>query len=335
MYAAFFFETFDSICPPPSNISYLVYLFVFVLFLAFQSFHFIKLIALDNGAARSLSQLLCDDPSCHLIGIILVNLTFTDSELRKKLISVESGSGLIESLAYALRVASLTPEEYELRQQFFENDLEGDVTPKQRLEMLMAEDERIRNQSTISNYKSGRNKAGDKMIDLNNQKFPETSRWCLAALKNLSKPCDDSSTAEILVRSKVLSVILQYVTVSVDALPEASKPSSAGHLEEIQNAPYTWDFNSMQDAALYVVLNLCACNFSRSFVREADAISILSMITEYEKILSNKRAKLTPDQEKQQEFQCLKAVSTISYVHDEWVVICLYPLSRLILSFLL
>ena len=71
----------------------------------------------------------------------------------------------------------------------------------------------------------------------------------------------------------------------------------------------------MQDAALYVVLNLCACNSSRNFVREADAISILSMITEYEKISSSKKAKLiTPDQEKQQEFQCLKAVSTISFV---------------------
>ena len=251
---------------------------------------------------------MCEDPSCHLIAIILVNLTFTDSIVRNELIAEESVSGLIESLCYALRVASLTPEEYDLLLPFLKTGFQRKVTSKSRLEILMEEDKRLRDESS---YKQGRNRAGEQMIDVENQKFPETSRWCLAALKNLSRPCNNSTVGEILIHSKMMNVILQYITVSIDLPSEATEPETStdggDSSRQIQNAPHTWEFNSMQDTALHIVLNLCACDSSRDFVREAEAISMLSSITEFNKI---ENLRLAPDQEKQQEFQCLKAVST-------------------------
>jgi hypothetical protein len=68
-----------------------------------------RIIAIDCGGAQVLSRLLCDDPSCHLMAIILVNLTFADADLRNELVSPRSSIELVEALSYALRV-SLVPQ---------------------------------------------------------------------------------------------------------------------------------------------------------------------------------------------------------------------------------
>lgn len=64
-----------------------------------------QIIGLEYGGATILARLLCDDPSCHLMAIILVNLTFTDAELRRDLVAVHTNMELIPSLALALRVS--------------------------------------------------------------------------------------------------------------------------------------------------------------------------------------------------------------------------------------
>mmetsp|Transcript_3767 Transcript_3767/g.5782 ORF Transcript_3767/g.5782 Transcript_3767/m.5782 type:complete len:363 (-) Transcript_3767:87-1175(-) len=69
-----------------------------------------KMIAVDCGGAHILSRLLCEDPSCHLMAIILVNLTFADAELRRDLVSPASPTQLVDALAYALIVATASPE---------------------------------------------------------------------------------------------------------------------------------------------------------------------------------------------------------------------------------
>jgi hypothetical protein len=66
-----------------------------------------RVIGLDCGGAYLLCRMLCLDPSCHLVAIILVNLTFCESELRKDLYSNESGIELIETLGFALQVRIL------------------------------------------------------------------------------------------------------------------------------------------------------------------------------------------------------------------------------------
>jgi hypothetical protein len=272
-----------------------------------------QVIGMKHEGVQLLSRLLCSDPSCHLIAIILVNLSFTDTEGRKELLSAKSGTGLIESLAFALRLSSLTPEEYNVREPFFEG-LQDEMSPLQRLLMFMAEDERIR---------SGQSRRGDKrerMIDLKNQKFPETARWCLTAIKNLSRPCQDSSVAQVLAQSKVLDIIFRYITIPDDVITDAStldvsditedSVMPAMKVDEIKNVPHLWDCSSIQDAALYIVMNLCACDASRTYLDDKNAISILCLINVHQSF----KRRMTEEQRIQLEFQCLKARMALAYL---------------------
>ena len=74
--------------------------------LLFFVFFFVQSIAIEYGGAKVLSRLLCEDPSCHLLAIILVNLTFADGDLRRELVSPVRDVQLVEALSYALLVSS-------------------------------------------------------------------------------------------------------------------------------------------------------------------------------------------------------------------------------------
>jgi hypothetical protein len=279
----------------------------------------LQIIALEYGGAKMFARLLCDDPSCQLMAIILVNLTFADAELRKELVSVHSGISLVESLAFALRVASLTPEEYEARQTHIEDTTSQEIrSPSHRLSLLMAEDERLRSTGGNLSYRRG----GEPMVEASRQLFPETARWCLSALKNLTRPCRDATAAHILIKSGIFSLILRFITISGTLFPDvpttrnsgshstsSATPSPVDPLDDFMNAPSFWDSNSMQDAALFVVLNLSACSSSRDYVYEADAVNILSSITEFPSLKLDDKYERTDEHKSQQEFQCLKAVS--------------------------
>eukprot|EP00548_Thalassiothrix_antarctica_P001734 CAMPEP_0194138912 /NCGR_PEP_ID=MMETSP0152-20130528/8650_1 /TAXON_ID=1049557 /ORGANISM="Thalassiothrix antarctica, Strain L6-D1" /LENGTH=651 /DNA_ID=CAMNT_0038836565 /DNA_START=68 /DNA_END=2023 /DNA_ORIENTATION=+ len=64
-----------------------------------------RLIAIEYGGASILSNMLCKDVSCHLMSIILVNLSFSDSELRRDLSLV-----LLSPLTFVLQEACKTEE---------------------------------------------------------------------------------------------------------------------------------------------------------------------------------------------------------------------------------
>jgi hypothetical protein len=66
-----------------------------------------RIIALNYGGVHLLSRVLCENPSCHLVAIILVNLTFADNDVRKELIRQDSTIQLIGALTFALQVGSL------------------------------------------------------------------------------------------------------------------------------------------------------------------------------------------------------------------------------------
>lgn len=261
------------------------------------------------GGAKVLSELLFEDPSCHLIAIVLVNLTFADSQLRKELVSLESGTGLLESLTFALRIASLAPEDYAALKPSLEQANLQDLSPHEKLSVLVVEDE----QRCSENRRS---------LDINNQMYSETARWCLTAMKNLSKPSDDSIVPQVLIRSKTVNIILQYITIPSEFLPDSpgsqgsdsssDTPTPSEPSDAKPNVPSSWDPNSMQDAALYIVLNLCACEFSRDFARESDAVRILSLIADYQTLAPKKHLSL--EEQYQLEFQCLKARMALSYL---------------------
>ena len=46
-----------------------------------------RLIAIECGGAKTLARLLCEDPGCHLLVIIIVNLTFCEVEVRRDLLT--------------------------------------------------------------------------------------------------------------------------------------------------------------------------------------------------------------------------------------------------------
>ena len=63
-----------------------------------------RLVAIQYKGGKVLSRMLCQDPSCSLICIILVNLSFSDSVLRNQLVEAKEEIELVEALAYALKV---------------------------------------------------------------------------------------------------------------------------------------------------------------------------------------------------------------------------------------
>jgi hypothetical protein len=253
------------------------------------------------------------------MAIILVNLTFADADLRKEIVSANAGVQLVESLAFALRVASLTPEQFEHLQPVIEGDLEIGMSPKERLANLMVDHQKLLAVASADSGYARRSRLC--VVDPSKQLFPETARWCLSALKNLTRPCKDVAAPTDLIESGVVPLILQFITIadpnkleatqncgSNSSSSETPTPSDPAY-EEYPNAPHTWDSNSMQDSALSIVMNLAACPSSRAYVNDIDAVSTLSCITEYN-TQKQEEQELTLEVARQQEFQCMKAVSS-------------------------
>jgi hypothetical protein len=82
-------------------------------------------------------------------------------------------------------------------------------------------------------------------------------------------------------------------------------------VDVFSNSPTNWDSNSMQDAALFVIMNLAASETSREAVREMDGVQILTLITEHRQ---NNPIQLTFDEGKLLDFQCLKARMAVAYL---------------------
>lgn len=76
------------------------------------------------------------------------------------------------------------------------------------------------------------------------------------------------------------------------------------------NIPTRWDSNSVQDAALFVIMNLAAQPASREQIRMMDGVHVLRQITEYK----NSHVSETFDESGHGEFQRLKAVSDFTRV---------------------
>jgi hypothetical protein len=313
-------------------------------------------IAIDYHGANILARLLCDDPSAHLVALVLVNLTCdsyhaeekviantaievtaneskssnssksngkTDtirivdcenddevneqkkfpfpnrsSTLRKELLAQNENTALIESLAFALRVSTLTRDEYQERRHVIEDcnhycgsfsggkdgyRLSSPATT--RLSILMAKDQQLRSswqkvlpataspeqilkqlrtneqelqrwgsidgilvegglrlakkrytatkgysdkrervQQPTSILKPGRSYDQARsvyhrllypppLVDKSQQLHPETAKWCLSALRNLTKPDNlDATAAHVLIKSGIFSLVIQCIT---------------------------------------------------------------------------------------------------------------------------
>lgn len=246
-----------------------------------------------------------------------MNFTFSDEELRQEVLSDESGVGLVESLGFALRVSSLTIQELGVRREFIEEvAVKAGLSPVERLSLLMAEDYRLR----IDEKRRGiAKRASMATKHYSQQCFPETARWCLSAIKNLTRPSKDAAAAHVLIKTGVLDLILEYITTPKNTgvngpwkSGECGSPTSissddtptADPLDIFENTPNLWSPNSVQDLALHIVLNLAACPVSRDYVFEANAVTALTSIATFSRTDMG-----TERPNSQQEYQALKAVS--------------------------
>ena len=80
-------------CPRDSSEQYLTLLVLNNLSIPTQNK---RPIALQHGGAKTLGRLLCEDPGCHLLVIIIVNLTFGNEVLNRDLLSM-SGTSVREA----------------------------------------------------------------------------------------------------------------------------------------------------------------------------------------------------------------------------------------------
>lgn len=99
-------------CPRDSSEQYLTLLVLNNLSIPIENK---RIIALQYSGISILSKLLCHDPGCHLLVIIIVNLTFGDEMLNRDLLNMkesenengeqgDEGVHLVNSLSYALLV---------------------------------------------------------------------------------------------------------------------------------------------------------------------------------------------------------------------------------------
>jgi hypothetical protein len=257
-----------------------------------------QIIAVDHAGAGILAKLLCDDPSCHLLAIILVNLSFCDTQLRNDLVDI------IPSMAYALALSTMTPSDFETYDEVGE-------TVESKLASLLQRDQSLR--PALSDLEYNPNVHGpESTLAPENHVYPETARWCLAALKNLTRP-PSTSGAQTLLQSGIVPLILQMISIGGPAPPatsisDGSSPTTAESDENVNSGDSrqatAWDSNSIQDTALFVVLNLAAVLPEE--MTQLDSIRVLSLIAKY-----RGKGGETLVQKSQMQFQSIKAVSEI------------------------
>jgi len=204
-----------------------------------------RIIALDCGGARILGRLLCQDPSCHIISIILANLTYcSDFDLRNELMerTNDSDIDLIPALIYSFKIATLTPEEYSL----FGSRLDPtshDGSPRDYLDSLSSVEQSV----ALSNsaiYKNTEAEIG-KLIDLDdhvdnpekileeegeeqeedslqtgfeefnpkNIMHRETARWCVCTLRNLTRSPQNEAALHAILDCGALPLMLKVLSV--------------------------------------------------------------------------------------------------------------------------
>ena len=183
--------------------------------------------------------------------------------------------------------------------------LTGQYDIKKKLQEIIEDDTKMR--SVLSDSTSS-SRGRDFSVDIGNQVYPETARWCLAALKNLTRPSSPHSSQSV-VDTGVLPLIMGIINI-VDSHPDSfASPvpptERATQVNSTLYSPANWDSNSVQDAALFVIMNLAAATETRDKLMQADAVHILSMIADY----TGDGLELTDDGVNQMEFQAMKAVS--------------------------
>lgn len=327
----------------------------------------------SNGGMAVLCRLLGDDPSCRLVVIVLVNLTFCDATLRRDLIYT-ADIYLFPVLAYAFRVASLTRNEYNQRKPHLGSAAstaaaaKGWTTetstvnnPVQRLSALLALEESLLVKTKKSfNCVTTTTPMVSSWPLPRDQMFPDTARWCVCAMQNLTRPGIDATSnpaAFALINTGIIPYLLRCIDVggvgslsprrllqgkstalssssssgTRDGTPEPSEPPDDWN-HEVTNHPSKWAKETAQDATLYVVMNMVtvpsACKF---LLNNEDTVSLLVGIAECGKHLNEVGCDLSVHEKQVTIFQCMKARIALAYLACSDKSLSMVRSSRLIL----
>lgn len=283
-----------------------------------------RFIALECGAVKKLSQLLCEDPSCHLVAICLVNLSFSSVAVRRDWVALNKDIQWMQAVTFCIRVGSMTREEYHFVQPFLEESVPERRTPAEYLDILRA-DSRDRSFNSQSSWCQ----IHQTLPPLEDQLFPETVRWCLCILKNLTRPHVEVNVADMVFASGIVPILFQCVTLC-HVKSRSPTPSQGDHDDyEMRNSsstmscsvglnsPETWDSSSIEDAALYVLMHLAADDKNHQRLVAMDAILLLSLVTQFAE--SHERPceeemPSVPDDLRIMDFQSLKARMAMAFI---------------------
>lgn len=284
-----------------------------------------RFIALDCGAVKLLSQMLCEDPSCRLIAICLVNLSFSNVAIRRDWVALNKDIHWMQAVTFCIRVGSMTREEYHLVQPFLEEAAPHRRSPAEYLGILQASD-RTRSTST----QTASFQIHQTLPAPEDRLFPETVRWCLCILKNLSRPHAEVNISNIVFDSGIVPFLFQCVTLC-HVKSRSPTPASRDDLDDYEmrnstsgmscsvglNSPETWDSSSIEDAALYVLMNLAANDKNHQKLVDMDAILLLSLVTQFAE--SHERdgedgTLYIPDHLRIMDFQSLKARMAMAFI---------------------
>jgi hypothetical protein len=255
-----------------------------------------KIVAIDYQGAYILARMLCLYPDCSLIAIILVNLCFCESSLRVKLVGKDSSIQLVEAFTYALKT-SIQPE-----RGMIQSKTDTEIEPSKLLRELIAKEEALSTDERTT-----------LLFHQENIAYPETARWCLSGMKNLSRPSKDPIAALTLIQCGALDAILKILTIDTDFIDTSNMyPGVKVDNGAIRNDPYVWDSNSMQDAALYILMNLAITPATRFDLRKPSIVRKISAVADFSSSPSDGTS--NHDEEEQKNLQCLKARMTLSYL---------------------
>jgi hypothetical protein len=270
-----------------------------------------RYIAFQCHGVDILCHFLCCDPSCRMMAIVLVNLSFgTNLQFQHDLLfqSINgrvSDTELLSSLAYTLRVASLTRDGFDTRQRLFvkDPDLQFEWDSKQNSLSIQSTTSIVQQLSVLLAFDRYGiyTKSWPRQSE---QMYPDTARWCICALHHLTRPLlqynysssSDTtslslSAAMALTRTNIVPHLLcciRIVTIYDETLTDG-KTNNGNQLSltchtpitntrrsgpeqqdstilTISNNPSTWLKETSQDAALFVIMNISIDPHGRKYL---------------------------------------------------------------------
>lgn len=149
--------------------------------------------------------------------------------------------------------------------------------------------------------------------------FAETARWCLGALKNLTRPTKLAPSSSITGKGTSSSVVASQAIIEAGILPLLLRILNSKRYDNTGTI-YSWETNSAQDAALYTFLHMTSVPQYRQVLMGDDddygCVEVLSSILRYGKVVIGERSLVKDDDGEsmcQLNLQCMKAVSWCLY----------------------